>query len=144
MGFAAVGFPMVPAHAKNHVLTATCKAVVKEPVTLTAIAAHAHKLGRHAKLTVTKPDGRVTTLHDASFRFEEQTAYPLTPPFVIENGDVVTTSCTYDNDTNKNIQFGENTDNEMCFVFANYYPKGALNCGALGSLSSGTGFPGFR
>ena len=40
------------------------------------------------------------------------------------------------------MSFGENTDNEMCFNFVNYYPKGALNCGPFGAISAGGGLPG--
>ncbi|MET0343526.1 MAG: hypothetical protein ABW252_21120 [Polyangiales bacterium] len=143
-GFGAVGFPMVPANKKGHVLTSTCKATVKEPVTLFSLGLHSHKLGRHMKFSVTKADGRVITLHDQSFAFEEQAQLPVEPGYVIENGDSFTLSCTYDNETNKNVGFGENTDNEMCFNFANYYPKGALNCGPFGAISSGgASIPGF-
>jgi hypothetical protein len=142
MGFAAIKFPvMVPANTKGHQLTGSCKATVKEPVTLYSMGPHAHKLGRHMKFTVTKPDGRVLVLHDQSFSFDEQATYPIGEKgYVVENGDTFTHTCTYDNESNKNYTFGENTDNEMCFNFVVYYPKGALNCGGFGALASG-GFP---
>jgi hypothetical protein len=68
-------------------------------------------------------------MHDKDFNFEEQTTYPLRPPLEIEMGDRITTQCTFDNDTNQTITFGENTGNEMCFNFALYEPRGAINCG---------------
>lgn len=138
MGFAGIGFPMVPPNAKGHKLTGTCKATVKEPVTLYSLFPHMHILGRHMKFTVTKPDGRVITLHDQTFSFTEQAAFPLTPGYVVENGDTFTTTCTYDNESSKSIALGEGTGNEMCFVITGYYPKGALNCGALGIISDGS------
>ncbi|MET0341650.1 MAG: hypothetical protein ABW252_11665 [Polyangiales bacterium] len=141
--FAAVGAPMVPANAKGHVLTNSCKATLKEPVTLLSLWPHAHKRARHMKLTVTKPDGRLQTLHDGSFSFEEQASYPVSPAYLVEDGDTFTTTCTYDNDSNRNISFGENTDDEMCFNFAVAYPKGALRCG-FGGGPAGAFPPGFN
>ena len=38
--------------------------------------------------------------------------------------------------------FGQNTDDEMCFNFVSYYPKGALTCGIFGSLGAVPGFGG--
>ncbi|MET0341524.1 MAG: hypothetical protein ABW252_11035 [Polyangiales bacterium] len=143
MGFAGVGAPMVPPNVKGHNLVGTCKAQVKEPVTLYSFFPHMHVLGRHMKFTVTKPDGRVITLHDETFSFIDQAAFPVpNGGYVVENGDTFTTTCTYDNETNKNIALGENTDNEMCFVITGYYPKGALNCGFLGIISNGQLPPG--
>ena len=48
---------------------------------------------------------------------------------IVESGDVITTTCVYTNPTNRNVAFGMNTDDEMCFNFALYWPKGALSCG---------------
>ena len=59
----------------------------------------------------------------------------IEPEVILETGDVVTTTCSYTNDTNKNITFGESTTNEMCFNFASYWPAGALSCG--GGLGGG-------
>ena len=74
-------------------------------------------------------------MHDQPFKFGEQGSYGLDPPVMITAGDTVTTTCTFDNDTSRNITFGESTENEMCFNFASYYPKGALICG-LGGLGN--------
>ena len=68
-------------------------------------------------------------MHDAPFKFGEQGTYPIEGgELVLSAGDKITTSCTYSNETSKNIRFGESTDAEMCFNFARYYPKGALPC----------------
>jgi hypothetical protein len=67
-------------------------------------------------------------MHDQPFQFGEQGTYGLAPEVILETGDVVTTTCTYDNPTARSVTFGESTNNEMCFNFAAYYPKGALTC----------------
>jgi len=53
---------------------------------------------------------------------------------VLNPGDTVITTCIYDNTTDRAVTFGENTQNEMCFNFATYYPMNGLSCSGLGAL----------
>jgi hypothetical protein len=48
----------------------------------------------------------------------------------------------YTNTTGRDVNFGQNTSDEMCFNFAAYYPRGALSCGGLGGLIGGGGAAG--
>ena len=102
------------------------------PVRLLSVSPHAHRTAHHMKFTVVKKSGDVLVMHDEAFNFEEQFTKALTPPIDIEAGDKITTTCTYTNDTDRAITFGENTGNEMCFNFAMYEPMGGLNCGGGG------------
>jgi hypothetical protein len=99
------------------------------------VSPHAHRTAKHMKFVVEKANGETIVMHDMPFNFEEQTTYALKPPVVIESGDRIITTCTYNNDTDRTITFGENTGNEMCFNFALYEPMGGLSCGL------GGGFP---
>jgi hypothetical protein len=137
MGFMGIGFPMVPANTANVDLTGVCSVTASAPVHLLTASPHAHKLATHTKFTVQKRDGRQIVMHDEAFNFEEQVAHNLPNEVVLETGDTVTTTCTYTNPTSQDIQFGENTDNEMCFNFTVYYPKDALGCDLLGGLLGG-------
>jgi hypothetical protein len=103
-----------------------------QPFRLLSSSPHAHRFAHHMKFTVQKASGETIVLHDMPFNFEEQTTYPLTPPVEIVSGDRITTTCTFSNDTDRAITFGENTGNEMCFNFALYEPMGAISCGAGG------------
>ncbi|MET0339462.1 MAG: hypothetical protein ABW252_00590 [Polyangiales bacterium] len=143
LGLAATNRVMVPANTKGHVLKGTCKAKLSAPVTILSIWPHAHKRARHMSLTVKKSDGRVLTLHDEPFTFEEQLSYGLTPPYVVEDGDELTTTCVYDNESSKDALFGEGTDDEMCFNFAVAYPKGSMGCGGFGVGGVPPLFPSF-
>jgi hypothetical protein len=125
----------IPPRATNQDVTGTCTHS-GEPVRLLSASPHAHKNAHHMKFTVEKASGETIVMHDMDFNFEEQTTYQMDPPVVIEAGDRIITTCTYSNDTDRTITFGENTGNEMCFNFALYEPMGGLNCG-LG------GFPRF-
>jgi Copper type II ascorbate-dependent monooxygenase, C-terminal domain len=133
MGFVGIGFPMVPANSTNYNLTANCTVNASSPVHLLTASPHAHKLATHMKFTA-KAGGQDIVMHDAPFDFNEQTSHPLSPEVVLNTGDTVTTVCTYTNPTNKAINFSENTDGEMCFNFAVYYPMGALSCGGGGGI----------
>jgi hypothetical protein len=128
----------IPAHAMNFNVTGSCTFTGANPVTLVTASPHAHTLARHMKFTITKKSGEMVVMHDEPFDFNEQTSYPLTPTINLENGDVVTTTCTYDNPGDTAVTFGENTGNEMCFNFAVYYPMGSMACGS-GTFAGGLG-----
>jgi hypothetical protein len=129
MGFMGFGAPMVPANTVNHELTSDCVVRATEPVHLLTASPHAHKYATHMKFTATV-GGEQIVMHDLPFNFEEQRSKRLPHELVLNAGDTVTTTCTYANTTNRDINFGEDTDAEMCFNFAVYYPMGALSCGA--------------
>ena len=142
MGFASIGAGgvLAPAGKTNYDNTSTCTINASQPVHLLTAAPHAHKYAVHMKFTVKKKDGTVIVMHDKPFSFGEQGTYPLAGgEQLLETGDVVTTTCTYTNTTNKDVTFGESTTNEMCFNFALYYPKGGYSCGggALPGLGGG-------
>jgi hypothetical protein len=137
MSFMGIGLPMVPANTANHDLTGVCSVTASAPVHLLSASPHAHRLATYMKFIAQKRDGRQIVMHDEPFDFEEQVSHGLPTEVVLETGDTVTTTCTYTNPTNQDIQFGENTDNEMCFNFAVYYPKDALGCDIFGGLLGG-------
>jgi len=54
------------------------------------------------------------------------------------NGPGFNFTCTWDNTTSTDVNFGESATNEMCFFWAYYYPsKGAQVCVKAGNLVSG-------
>jgi hypothetical protein len=128
MGFVGFGSPMVPANSVNHEVTANCVVKATEPIHLLSASPHAHRYATHMKFTA-MVGGEHIVMHDLPFDFEEQRSKRLPQEVMLNTGDTVTTTCTYTNMSNHDIGFSENTDGEMCFNFALYYPKGALSCG---------------
>ena len=128
IAFPGLGEAMAPANTANHQATGVCEVETTEPVTLLTASPHSHTYAVHHRFTLTKKDGTEVVMLDAPFQFGEQTSFGLDKPLVIETGDTITTTCTYTNMTSENIYFGDGTDDEMCFNFAMYYPKGALGC----------------
>jgi hypothetical protein len=137
--------PVVPANTPSVEASSTCTVTSSEPVHIITSSPHAHQLGIHAKFTVQRANGQTEVIHDKPFNFEEQTTWPI--DFVVNNGDRVTTTCVYRNMSNRSVAFGTNTEDEMCFNFALYYPMCAMSCtqedplAALWSLSQGGGCP---
>jgi hypothetical protein len=128
-GFATFAPVMAPANTRGHVLGGSCKVAAKEPITVMSVSPHAHTRATHMTFSVVKPDGTEKVWHDQSFSFWEQVTWPFETPLILEDGDTVKWKCVYDNDSNKNIGFGESTQDEMCFHWAAYYPKGQFACG---------------
>jgi hypothetical protein len=84
-----------------------------------------HLKGRHMTEIIKRKDGTTETLHDAPFDFNNQHSYDTTT--VIMPGDSLTTTCTY----SEPAQFGETTNDEMCYFFTLYYPKLSLTNGNI-------------
>jgi hypothetical protein len=120
----------IPPNSKYQT-TATCTVSSSEPITLLSASPHAHKLAVRMVFTVDKANGENTVMHDMPFVFGEQKSYALDPPVVVQKGDVINTTCYYENTTSSTVTFGESTTNEMCFNFALYYPAGALKCASV-------------
>lgn len=104
--------------------------VVTGELHLLGVNPHMHRMGRHAHLELQHGDDPVNVLYDGPFAFEEQTLKPLKDTLVRE-GDVLTTVCTFENTSNRNITFGEGTDDEMCINWIRYYPKGGFSCSRM-------------
>jgi Copper type II ascorbate-dependent monooxygenase, C-terminal domain len=100
-----------------------------EPLHLLALAPHMHKLGAHMRVAVVH-DGVERVIHDADYNFTDQGYYPQ-KDVIIQNGDVVRTRCTYQNDTDKVVSSGESSDEEMCVAFALHWPAHAYLCAPL-------------
>lgn len=105
----------------------TCTHNGSQPVTIITSSPHMHKTGVRGKLEIIRANGDVEVLDDSPFNQEDQTVTPVNA--VVNRGDKVRTTCVFNNDTGRTIRFGDSTDDEMCFNFARYYPKGALSCG---------------
>ena len=112
----------------NYDVTGTCNHT-GATVNLLSVSPHAHRTAIHMKFVLKKKSGMEIVMQDKAYDFNEQTSEPLIPGLAVEDGDTVTTTCTYNNDTDQTITFGENTGNEMCFNFAITEPMNGLNCG---------------
>ncbi len=98
-------------------------------VNVFAVTGHTHKLG--TDVTVRTATGRndpgTSVYAPQPFAWSEPETTYHRPPFTIPTGFSFT--CKYRNDTGRTVSFGEDTDKEMCFFWAYYYPsQGAKVC----------------
>lgn len=94
-----------------------------EPVYITTILHHMHQMGMEMATYVLRGDKRITLMHTKSFEFLNQPIGYIR--FKLLPGDRVATYCRYDVSGEgwkyigmpKNINYGENAEEEMCFAY---------------------------
>lgn len=133
----------VRANSKTEVKS-TCKPqITNGPVHLISLSSHMHKTGVHSSAILKRGDGSASvTLIDDPFSFMEQTGFKQprdgsAPDLLINAGDSIDVTCSFDNQTNQNKTFGSNTEDEMCFFYAMAWPRGQLRNGSQFSIVPG-------
>jgi hypothetical protein len=101
------------------------------PITVFAWLPHMHRLGRHVQSSVLRADGSSEVVFDQEFDPEQQLFYPAAAPVQLQAGDALRTACTYFNDTDQRVAFGESAWFEMCYLLTYAYPAGALRNGVM-------------
>jgi hypothetical protein len=99
------------------------------------IMPHMHKLGTIISGELQKKSGGTVPLTSRN-PWDFNTQYWDDANTTMEPGDVVSTRCAWNNPGNSAVKFGEKTSDEMCYVFAAYYPRLPLANWDLPALSS--------
>jgi hypothetical protein len=94
---------------------------MKTDGTLYAVLPHMHQLGVHMKAIAKSSIQGDVVLHDGDYSFDEQIVYPI-DEVQMKAGDQVQVECTYQNTTNKAVQWGDSSLAEMCFAGLFRYP----------------------
>ncbi len=97
----------------------TFRCTTPAPVTLFAIAPHMHRLGSHMKVA-----RGAEVLLDVDYSFDDQRFYPV-GNLALAAGDRLDVTCTWDNDTGGPVNFGDSSDEEMCFAVLYRHPVAA-------------------
>lgn len=100
------------------------RCVIDEPLTLLAGMPHMHVLGDAFEQHVVPAGGeRASLIEITGWSFETQLFYAL--PATLQPGDVIETTCTYQNPGAERVLFGERTTDEMCqsFLYATPPPR---------------------
>ena len=105
----------------------TCAPSTSQQIHILRSWPHMHRIGTHMKTVINRAGGGTETLVDQPFNFNTQLAYET--PAVLNPGDRLTTTCTYQNDSATTVRYGTNTNNEMCFNFVTAWPANLLQHG---------------
>jgi peroxiredoxin/mono/diheme cytochrome c family protein len=132
--FPRVGlFPGIPANEGNYKIEG--RIAVREDCTLYSVMPHMHLVGKQIKVTLRPAGGEAKTLlaiKDWDYNWQE--TYFLKEPMKLKVGDVLEVEAVYDNsrknpnnpsDPPRTVFIGEQTTNEMCFVFLGATSDGA-------------------
>lgn len=111
----------VPAGVSTQSGTCNVSSITSVPVQVFALSQHMHKLGRNMRSVVLRGTSEIL-LQDLPYDFEQQKFHLTAGTTEIRPGDVVKTSCTFENTTGATVRFGESSDDEMCFTDLFYYP----------------------
>lgn len=120
IGFGGTQFSIPPRSKK----TITCDYALPATfpgVTLLRAWPHMHILGTALKSERIAGGKSDVIVDDPNFSFQAQLSHPVA--MKLSANDVVRTSCTWNNSTDKTVRFGERTGDEMCFNFVTYYPS---------------------
>jgi hypothetical protein len=66
-------------------------------------------------------------LHDAPYQFSEQRLYRQKPEVLVNPGDSISLTCSFLNQTDRGVMYGESSDDEMCFLTVWAWPAGSLS-----------------
>jgi hypothetical protein len=102
---------------------------LRADATLFAVGPHMHQHGVHQRVTATTAAGEVM-IYDAEYDFDHQLYYPV-DELQLHAGDRVNVECTYLNDTDAPLHWGDSSLAEMCFTSLSLYPAvgyGSLPC----------------
>jgi hypothetical protein len=97
--------------------------------TIFSVGPHMHQKGVHMRATVSM-NRQVIELYDGAYDFNHQLVYPV-EELELEAGDKVNVECTYENDTDGPLHWGDSSLDEMCFISLGLYPalgRGSLPC----------------
>ncbi|HEY6555882.1 MAG TPA: hypothetical protein VI072_01360, partial [Polyangiaceae bacterium] len=122
----------IPMGARSYPVVGNCSRLSTDGQTITLLDTwpHMHLLGSGFRTEHLRPGATLPHLSDipiGTWKFEAQRHYPQRPRAEVRSGDVLKTTCWFDNTRPSAVGFGEDTEDEMCFNFVLAYPRASLN-----------------
>jgi hypothetical protein len=99
---------------------------VRADATLYSVGPHMHQKGVHMRATAITENGEIP-IYDDAYDFNHQLWYTI-DAMQLKAGDRVDVECTYENDTDRPLRWGDSALDEMCFINLSVYP--AIGYGA--------------
>jgi len=128
--------PGMPAHMESTFKT-TCTPGRKgmnatDSIHIIGFEPHMHRIGKRMMTQVKHTNGMIETIFDKPFSFGNETHYYQ--DYELKAGEQLITSCSFNNDNDFGVPFGESSDTEMCYQFTFAYPAHAISNGAASLL----------
>jgi Copper type II ascorbate-dependent monooxygenase, C-terminal domain/Copper type II ascorbate-dependent monooxygenase, N-terminal domain len=82
---------------------------------------HMHQLGLKIATKLVRAGVEIDLGTTPSWNFDAQYWLPISA--VSQANDAIVTSCSWKNDTGREVKFGSGTADEMCYSFTMYYPR---------------------
>lgn len=101
-----------------------------QDATLFAVGPHMHKLGRYQRVWALRKGQPDLVLFDGPYDFDRQDREWF-EPLSLHVGDRIRVECTYDNDTDHTVTYGQSTRDEMCYAGVLRYPAVANGIGCV-------------
>ena len=120
MAFGATKFTIPPRGTRDMTCDFNVPAQLPE-IHVFGGAPHMHKLGKSLSTYRIRGGVSEAVVDQPNFDFQTQVGYPVNVG--IKGGDTMRTRCVWQNPGDQSVGFGENTADEMCFMFVSYYPK---------------------
>jgi hypothetical protein len=95
----------------------------RHDATIFSILPHMHQTGVYMKVVAHSSVMGDVVLFDDDYDFEDQQVYPL-DMIEMNEGDTVSVECTYENDREETIMWGDSSLAEMCFAGLTRFPAG--------------------
>lgn len=115
----------IPAGAQGHQASIECD--TEDPIDVFAVFPHMHKLGAALEFQAGPASQLVTRYSIDPWPFGDQPMVPL--EFQLGAGDLLRTTCTWNNPYEHSVGFGESSDTEMCAFVLFYYPATSFTTG---------------
>lgn len=122
-----LGNPLIsiPSDGQEHSVTGNCTIPQSAgAVKVLAVGPHMHELGVKFNATATINGNDSCMVDIGRWDFEWQGTYQYTAMPTLNPGDKIQTKCTWVNNTGSTVQFGEGTNDEMCFLFLTVAAEG--------------------
>ncbi|MFT3775404.1 MAG: peptidylglycine alpha-amidating monooxygenase [Minicystis sp.] len=121
LAFGAINFSVPPQGSLDVTCEYQAPAVLGSGIRIVGGMPHMHKLGTRISTVRLGESGPEDLGTRDPWSFEDQFWSPIDR--TVMPGDTIRTRCAWDNPGTVPVGFGENTEDEMCFTFAIYYPR---------------------
>lgn len=110
---------------------------IDERVEILAVLPHMHQLGTSLTFEVGKSEDDMAMVFERNpYQFDDQRIDPI--ELTLEPGDMTRLRCHYDNPHDREISFGESSEDEMCFLMG--FTRGEHGIGSCTLKDTDAGF----